>query len=140
MYGPPPSLIRHSSGKKRNVQCRLLLLLSIYVSISNLFFGELTVSEQHWSCCIGVDSLVLGDLYASNQTFSYYTSASKTSCTVLHPFVQASDDVSCLHVTKQQAAGRHVTQPGNIIPIPSLPFLLNAACIARKQQISIYSL
>jgi hypothetical protein len=43
-------------------------LLSIYVSISNLFFGELTVSEQQWSCCIGVDSLVLGDLYASNQT------------------------------------------------------------------------
>ena len=34
----------------------------------------------------------------------YYTSASKTSCTVLHPFVQASDGVSRLHVTRAMPA------------------------------------
>jgi hypothetical protein len=37
---------------------------------------------------------------------------------------------------KQQSAGRHVAPLGHIILIPSQPvFLLNAACVAEKQQI-----
>ena len=42
---------------------------------------------------------------------------------------------------KQKSAGRHVAPLGHIIPIPSQPvyvlFLLNAACLAEKQQIPI---
>ena len=46
---------------------------------------------------------------------------------------------------KQQSAGKHVTTLGHIILIPkkqvraiqSLLFLLNAACLAKKQQIPI---
>jgi hypothetical protein len=42
---------------------------------------------------------------------------------------------------KQQSAGRHVAPLGHIILIPSQPifalFLLNAACLAEKQQIQI---
>ena len=41
---------------------------------------------------------------------------------------------------KQQSVGRHVAPLGHIILIPSqpvLPFLLNAACLAEKQQIPI---
>jgi len=37
---------------------------------------------------------------------------------------------------KQQSAGRHVAPLGHIILIPSQP-LLNAVCLAEKQQIPI---
>jgi hypothetical protein len=54
-----------------------------------------------------------------------------------HPFVV------CASSLKQQSAGRHVAPLGHIILISnqSLLFLLNAACLAEKQQIPIlYSL
>ena len=41
---------------------------------------------------------------------------------------------------KQQSEGRHVAPLGHIILIPNQPvfaFLLNAACLAEKQQIPI---
>ena len=39
---------------------------------------------------------------------------------------------------KQQSVDRHVAPLGHIIPIPRQPvFLLNAECLAEKQQIPI---
>jgi hypothetical protein len=49
----------------------------------------------------------------------------------------------CTRTTRQQSADRHVASLGHIILIranQSLLFLLNAACLAEKQQIPILSL